>query len=171
MLVSVWYGRGDCNRALDHAHRALACYEAIGHRFGQASGFNDIGYMLATLGKYEEALPSAQRALALLQQEPRDDVGAAATWDTIAYIQTKIGQYEQAEESYRRALELLRTLGGDRSEEAGILTRLGDVLLASGQPDAAAGAWQQALGLFTEADEQQAASVKARLGQLEAGPD
>jgi predicted negative regulator of RcsB-dependent stress response len=86
--------------------------------------------------------------------------------DTIAYIQTNLGQYGQAEQSWRRALELLRALGGDRSEEAGILTRLGDVLLASGQPDAAAQAWQQALGLFTGPEEKEAESVKARLAQL-----
>jgi hypothetical protein len=63
---------------------------------------------------------------------------------------------------------LHRAAGGNRAEEASMLAGLGDVLLASGQQDAAAAAWQEALSLFTEADGQQAASVKARLAQLDA---
>jgi len=165
MLVSVWHHRGQYDRALGHAHQALASYEAIGHRFGQASSFNAIGWTLAVLGNYTEALVWAQRALPI-QQEPRDDLGAAATWDTVGYIQHKLGQYGQAVVSYRHSLELIRALGGDRSEEASSLTGLGDALLSGGQPDAAATAWQQALGLFTEEDDQEAASVRARLAQL-----
>jgi tetratricopeptide (TPR) repeat protein len=169
-MVYTWTERRQYDRALDHAHQALASFEAIGHSSGQAGTTGDIGWALAQLGKYDEALTWAQRALAL-QQEPRDDLSAAHTSDTIGYIHYKLGDYGLAEDSYRQSLRLFRAAGAGRSTEASTLAGLGDVLLARGQRDAAAAAWQQALGLFTEADEQEAASVKARLGQLEAGPD
>jgi predicted negative regulator of RcsB-dependent stress response len=68
--------------------------------------------------------------------------------------------------SFRRSLGLLHAAGGDRFEEAGIASRLGDSLLASGQPADAAEAWQQALGLYIELDDPEAASVRLRLAQL-----
>jgi tetratricopeptide (TPR) repeat protein len=169
-MLYAWIERGQHDRALDHAHQALTCFEAAGYSFGQAGTTGDIGWTLALLGRYSEALTWAQRALAL-QQEPRDDLSAAHTSDTIGYIHYKLGDYGLAEDSYRQSLRLFRAAGAGRSTEASTLAGLGDVLLARGQRAAAAAAWQQALGLFTEADEQEAASVKARLGQLEAGPD
>src|SRR5206468_1689199 len=56
-------------------------------------------------------------------------------------------QYEQATAHYKQALNLNRELG-ERHGQAIVLTNLGNIHHAIGNPDAARDAWQQALELL-----------------------
>ncbi|MGH3254714.1 MAG: tetratricopeptide repeat protein [Streptosporangiaceae bacterium] len=64
--------------ALGHARQALEPSRAAGHRDSQAIALSTIGWCLARLGDYEQALTPCQDALALLE-ELGDRYGKAGT--------------------------------------------------------------------------------------------
>ena len=162
-LDYVWSERGEHDRALAYARRALACYETLGNRLGQAACLNSVGLSLIALSRYQEALGWCERALAIQQDVGSPDSGT--TLDSLGIAYHKLGDHERAMECYRRALAHYRAVG-DRFEEAATLANLGDAQLAAGQQGEARASWQRALGIFTDLDHPVAAGVQARLAQL-----
>ena len=94
-------------------------------------------------------------------------LGEAHTWDYTGYVRDHLGQHDDAVGCYRRALGLLLQVS-DRSEQAGVLTRLGDAHRALGDRTAAREAWQQALAVLDDLDDPGAAQVELRLDDLRA---
>ena len=100
-------------------------------------------------------------ALALVQ-EIGDPVAEAATSDSLGYVNHCLCRYPQALAYYDRALALWRE-NGNRPFEAETLTRLGDTLLASGEPDTPRQAWRDALNILEELGEPNTEPVRTKL--------
>ena len=110
------------------------------------------------------ALGCCQQALGL-HRELGNALGEAHTWDYTGYVRDHLGQHDDAVDCYRRALGLLLQVS-DRSEQAGVLTRLGDAHRALGDRAAAREAWQQALAVLDDLHDPDAAEVESRLDDL-----
>jgi tetratricopeptide (TPR) repeat protein len=83
-------------------------------------------------GKYTEALPLAQKSLALREKEfGPDDANVAMPLNDLGTIHYNLGQYAVAEPLYKRALAIReKTLGPDHPEVAMVLNNLGELYRA-----------------------------------------
>jgi tetratricopeptide (TPR) repeat protein len=139
---------GDPRRALAHDEQALAFYRMAGHRCGQATALNAIGWHRAHLGEADQALPFCDRALALHRQIG-DRQGAATTLDSLGYIHRQLGRYDEAIRCYQQAVDLFDELG-DRYEMADTVANLGDTYASADDPDEARLAWERAAVMLEE---------------------
>ena len=158
--------QGQPEALLKHVTLALALFRAAGHRSGQAGALNDIAWFHAQHGDPRQGQPHAEQALALYR-EIDNPHGEAQTLDTLGLIHQKLGDHHNAITCYAEAAARCRE-AGDRYHEAETLTHLGDSHLAAGDTDAAERAWRQAVDIFTELDQPDAARVQAKLHQLTA---
>ena len=104
-----------------------------------------------------------------MHTESGSRTGIADTLDSIAYVYGQLADYEQSIAHYERAHEMYRLLG-DPQGEAGSRLHLGDVQLASGQPDAARRSWEQALALLTRIPGADTSEVSERLAPVPRRP-
>lgn len=83
-------------------------------------------------GKYTEALPLAQKALALREKEfGTEDAMVAMPLNDLGTIHYNLGQYAVAELLYKRSLAIReKTLGPDATEVATVLNNLGELYRA-----------------------------------------
>jgi len=149
--------------ALDHVHRALDLFRAAGHRDGQATALNAVGWLHAVLGDHQQALTCCQQALTMLQELGNRFI-EAATWDSLGYVH-HLGRRDQAVSCYQHALDLYRELG-DRYSEAETLTHLGDTHHATGNLDATRDAYRRALAILDDLDQPEAEQVRVKLKEL-----
>jgi tetratricopeptide (TPR) repeat protein len=152
---------GDHNRALDHYDSASRLYLANGHRSGQATVLNEIGWTYLLMGKYEEATIDCEKAVAE-HQRIGDRSGEAAAWDSLGYAQHHLGRYEQALISYTNAADIYHAIS-DRSLEADTLVHMGDTHYAQGELRLAEDRWGRALELYEGVDHPDAEHVRRRL--------
>jgi tetratricopeptide (TPR) repeat protein len=136
-------------------------YQAAGHRRGEGLALNLVGWYLARLGEYEQAIAPCQQALALLRTLD-DNKGQANSWDSLGYANHHLGHHTQAITCYLHALDLFRELG-DRYNEAATLTNLGDTHHAAGDSESAHDAWQRALAVLIDLDHPDAERVRTKL--------
>jgi DNA-binding SARP family transcriptional activator/tetratricopeptide (TPR) repeat protein len=134
--------------ALSHDEQALALYQYGGHRCGQATALNAIGWHHAHLGEPERGLPFCAEALDLYQSIG-DRHGVAITADSLGYIHRHLDRFVGAIAYYQRAIDLFSELG-DRYEQADTLESLGDTHFAFGDPAPARAAWQEAAAILDE---------------------
>jgi tetratricopeptide (TPR) repeat protein len=161
-LGRLW-GRPD--RALDHDQQALTLYQAAGHRRGQATALNGVGWCHVLVGDHTDAVTYCRQALTLLQQLG-DRYGGAAAWNSLGYAHHHLGHHAQAVDCYQHALTVYRDLG-DRSGEAETLTHLGSTHHAAGRPDQARTTWTTALDILTDLNHPDADTVRAKLATLD----
>ncbi|MEU2777502.1 BTAD domain-containing putative transcriptional regulator [Streptomyces sp. NPDC007162] len=149
--------------AIRQTRHALDLYRVAGHLSGQADAMNAIAWYEAVLGEHDKAMTDALRSLSLYRRMS-DQGGSheANTWDTLAYAHHHLGNFRRAHTCYLRAIHMLRR-NGDRYNEAGSLTRLGDTYTATGDDAAARAVWEQAADILTEIDPPWAAEVRAKL--------
>lgn len=88
--------------------------------------------------------------------------GHGNTWDTLAFAHHHLGNLRRAVRCYERAVRLLRA-GGDRYNEAGSLSRLGDTLALAGAAEDARARWRQAVEILTPIDPDWAAEIQEKL--------
>ena len=148
----------------EHAHRA---YRSLGHRAGQASAANNIGWCHGELGNHHRGLVYCQEALDILLDI--EDLRATANiWDSLGALHFGIGDPTQGEHCYQQAIALNRKLG-DRFNEADAYTNLGDGHHQAGNRDAARQAWQQALTILDDIEPDAAAQIRAKLDPTPTG--
>src|SRR5262249_7744922 len=87
-------------------------------------------------------------------------------WDSLGYAHHHLAQHTQAADCYQHALHLYRDLG-DRYNEAGTLTRLGDTQHTAGDTAAARTARTHALVTLTDLHHPAPHTVRAILRQLD----
>ncbi|MEU1513338.1 BTAD domain-containing putative transcriptional regulator [Streptomyces sp. NPDC005811] len=152
--------------AIEHTRRSLDLYRAAGHLSAEAESFNALAWYQASLGAYEEAVPSAVRSLLLYRRIPTDGgSGHARAWDTLAFAHHHLGALRRARRCYERAIRLLRA-SGDRYNEAGSLSRLGDTLAEAGASEEARECWRLAFDILTEMDPDWAAEIREKLSRV-----
>ncbi len=159
-------GQQRYREALAHSHQALRLCQAGGSEYhsAQATTLNYVGWQLAMLGRYSQALRYCQRAVALAEQ--LDDAHAQpAALDSLAYVCRHLGRHTEAAEYYRRAVKVYDELD-DRCHKAETLGYAGDAYLADGNLPAAAEAWTQALAILDELNQPGGEAIRARLREL-----
>jgi DNA-binding SARP family transcriptional activator/tetratricopeptide (TPR) repeat protein len=150
-------------RALAYSLRALRLAREAGKAL-QAEALNLVGWCLARLGSYRQALRFCQEALTM-HRELGDTHSEPATLDSLAYAHRHLGNYAEAAACYRRAVELYADLGF-RYQRAETLAYAGDAHHASGDLPAARDAWSQALAILDDLRHPGAGDVRAKLSQL-----
>jgi len=107
---------------------------------------------------YRLAVEQCERALAAYRTAD-DHNGLAATLDSLEYRVHGPRRHERAIQCYHEALDLLSQLG-DRVNEAGTLTHLGDAHAGAGATAAAWDAWRRALAIQVELGLAEVAQVR-----------
>ncbi len=114
-----------------------------------ARQLNELAEMLYQQGKYQEARPLMQRALAIREKvlgpEHPDTAGSL---NKLAMLYFTLGQYDQALPLYRRALAInKKVLGPEHPDTATSLNNLAELYITLGQYDQALPLHQRALAI------------------------
>ena len=100
--------------AMDRYRQALALYQQMGDRAGQADAKNELGILHAYQDRRGQALSTLTEALGTYREFGRRGE-AAKCLNNIAILHKRGGDYEAALRTYRDALALFRELGDERS--------------------------------------------------------
>ncbi|MEU1687026.1 BTAD domain-containing putative transcriptional regulator [Micromonospora sp. NPDC005707] len=127
-----------------------------------------MGASYAELGRGDEAVRSAERAMAL-SRGARYRLGVAEAWEVL-------GQGHSARQELDRAVACWREAAAAYQEASAsapaveVLALLGDALAAAGDQDAAVGAWQEALALIPYAHTPTGRRLTGLLAAVTPGP-
>ncbi|MFM7327028.1 MAG: tetratricopeptide repeat protein, partial [Nodosilinea sp.] len=104
-------------------------------RLEQANQLNQQVIELYQAGRYSEAVPLAERALAIREQAlGPDHPDTATSLNNLALLYESMGRYEEAEPLYQRALAIYeKALGPDHPLTASSLNNLAGLYYAQGQ--------------------------------------
>ena len=168
-LAALAEGQGRYADVLGHAEKALSLYQAIGDKASEAAALNNVGWTHCLLGDYEQARALCRQALALCTEVGHHWL-EGYVWDSLGYAEHHLGNLGEAAACYQRALSLHRE-AGDRFTEAEALAHLGETCQAANQPTQARDAWQQALAIFDDLQNSDAADkVRAMLASTDGQP-
>jgi tetratricopeptide (TPR) repeat protein/transcriptional regulator with XRE-family HTH domain len=145
---------------IEHSRRALELFRANGHSPEEGIALNQLGYALARLGDYRQAIECCREALSLLP--PEDLVDQAHTWHSLGFAHHRARLYAEAVTCFQHALDHFREAGRQR-EEATTLAGIGDAHEAAGEPEAARCAWREALGILERLEHPDIDRVRAKL--------
>ncbi len=118
------------DRSLGYYQQALLEFEGVGNRRHIATAENNLGYLLLTLRRFEEAEQHLQRARSLFEMFG-DQVRRAQVDETIAQLCIGCEEYELADHAIRLAVNTLEGTGEDAflaealTTQGLILSRLG----------------------------------------------
>ena len=160
--------QGRYEEGLGHAEQAVGLFRFAGRPAGQARALNAVGWFHIQLGDHEAGLAYCLEALGM-QKEIADRLGQADTLDSIAVAHRSLGRNDEAMAYYRQALQLYLEFG-DRYYEAQTLVYLADTSFAAGRPESAVTFWQEAVTIFDDLGLPEAASVRAKLGNVTGRP-
>jgi tetratricopeptide (TPR) repeat protein len=130
-----------------------------------AEAYNHVGWELAMLGSYPQALRYCQQAVALNRRLGNKHQQPAAL-DSLAYVHWHLGHKAEAADCYRRAVELFDEMG-HRYQMSETLVFAGDAHRADGNLAAAHQAWTQALAILDDMHHPDAERLRARLHQTD----
>ncbi|HYV13055.1 MAG TPA: tetratricopeptide repeat protein [Pyrinomonadaceae bacterium] len=137
------------DRALVEYTAASYHFECAGHKRFQARVENNVGFLFATIGRFEEAQEHLTRAR-VLHISVGDHGGAAGAEDSRAQAFLLEGKYEEAERVARRAVHTLKR-GGEQTVLAEALTTHGKALARLQQSQVARTALDQAVEIAQNA--------------------
>lgn len=138
------YGQqGDNQGALHHASLALTLYQAAGNPIYEALALNQIGWVHALLGHYDEARTNCEAALKIQREAGRV---TGEVQDSLGYINEHSGRLAEAVDWYREAIAVFEA-ASDTYNVATTLIQLGRACAALGHATDAEAAWRQALQL------------------------
>lgn len=126
-----------------------------------AEALNQVGWDLAQLGRYRQALGYCQRAVTLSHRLGNKHTQPAVL-DSLAYVYQHLGQHAESADCYSHAVELLDELG-HRYQKADTLAHAGDAHHADGNLPAARQAWTQALAILDDLHHPDAEPLRAKL--------
>ncbi|MEM7793707.1 MAG: CHAT domain-containing protein [Cyanobacteria bacterium P01_C01_bin.118] len=142
--------RSNWRAALTTFQRALAIYQDIGDRTGEAKTLHNIGVMNKLLGNYSEALDYYAQSLAV-KRDIGDRADEAPTLISIGEVHRVSGDYSEALNYYNQGLIIIRE-SGDRSLEAQALNNIGIVHQFLGNYSEALDYLNQSLMIVREID-------------------
>ena len=131
-----------CDRSLSYYQQALLEFDELGNRRNTAITENNLGYLLLTLRRFDEAQQHLQRARTIFEKFG-DQVRRAQVDETIAQLYVGSERYDLANRSIELAVTALEPTGED-AILAEALTTQGLVLCRIGH-------WQQAKPILERA--------------------
>ncbi|MEU0878161.1 tetratricopeptide repeat protein [Lentzea sp. NPDC005914] len=170
VLALAWGRRGDDQRALAHATRAMHLYRDLGAPVWEAEALSAASWHAARLGDYGTARAHCQAALIFHRRHHNSDF-EAATLDSLGWIEHHTGHHAQAIDHYRQALGMFRDIGNNY-QVAITLNNLGHPHLALGHTEQARAVWLEALRLYqNQGRHDEAAQVQRQLDDLDPRDD
>jgi DNA-binding SARP family transcriptional activator len=164
----VLHHQGRDEDALDQARLALDAYTGTGDEAGRALALNSVGFLYTRLGDHRQALRYCGQAAGLLHDLGNRD-GEAGTLDSLGYAHQHLGHHAESVTWFQRAVDLYAEIG-HRWSYAEALGHLGDAHQAAGDLGQARAAWEEALTILDELSHPDADQVRAKLGEVGAGP-
>jgi tetratricopeptide (TPR) repeat protein len=144
-----------CDRFLPQAHACAELINQWGFEFPEAARLlDDAGFYLRERGRYTDAKPLSERALAIREKAPAsehpDDV--ATSLNNLAGLYRIQGQYAKAEPLFERALAIReKALGPEDPKVAWSLNGLATLYVAQGQYAKAEPLYERALAIREKA--------------------
>ncbi len=138
--------------ALEPAQKAIALFESLpgeAARGNLSAALGDLANAYSALGRYDEALQAAERALAIDRDLGREREIAAGLGRTAAIL-TQQGRYAEADARYGEALEAARA-AGDLGLQGTLLQHRGSLQRQQGHHERAVDLFRQAIDLFQRA--------------------
>lgn len=142
LYATVLRGLGTIEQGKDYIDRALIEYaassfhlEQAGHRRFQARAENNVGFLFASIGRFDEAQQHLARARSL-HLSVGDHWGVATVEDSRAQAFLLEGKYDLAEKAARSAVRAMKR-GGEQALLAEALTTHGKALARLKQPHVA----------------------------------
>ncbi|MEU6106761.1 tetratricopeptide repeat protein, partial [Streptomyces flaveolus] len=121
ILGSVYWELGRFTDALDLLGPAVARDEEAGHRDGRAMMLDTVAKISLCLGRHEEGLEHAERALALVRDTKRYWIQASIL-NAVAAAHRKLAHPDQALQADEQALALARKVMSKRAETDTLLS-------------------------------------------------
>ena len=143
---------------------SAAIHREIGDNLGEAMSLGNIGYIYERQGRHQDMIEVSEQALPLFQALG-DLPGEARALCNLAAAHTRLRHGEPAIAYGRRALDAGRSCGA-RDIEALALRDLGHAYRDQGQPELALACWRDALRIFQQIGDPEAADVQALIGGL-----
>jgi tetratricopeptide (TPR) repeat protein len=135
---------GRYDQAIARHEEALEVHRASGDRGAETLLSRSLGQLLVEVGRFEQAGPLLERALAVGRDGDRRVRAEVLYW--LGQLRLGTGELDAAESDFKEMLAIAEDLGNPR-EEAEARYALGLVRLETGAYAAAAGLFRQALAL------------------------
>jgi len=141
---------GCADEAMRTCERALAIFERLGVRHGQAACLLNLGAGYSTSGRHGEARAALGRARDLYLQDG-NELYAAFAENNLAIALVELGELDEALRTAQHALEVIRG-GAEPFRLVPVLNRLGEVHAARGEDALAVQAYREAVAAADELD-------------------
>lgn len=137
VLISIYFERGDMERARQAAERALAAADTSAPLHVRANSYWNASRVMAENRKWSEALDLITRARVLMEElDERRNVARLHNAQAFIYLEADPPQTKEAAAHLQRAEDLLRDIGA-REELAYVFTEMARVHLLEGRPSRA----------------------------------
>lgn len=146
--ATAYSAAGDYAQALRLYRQAMQIYERLlapeDYRF--ASLYNNMSIMLEKAGEIEEAVESAEKALAIIEKQVGNEAQTATTLTNLALVYFKVSENEEAKKCLARALALFEQGEGEPNEHySGALAGMGEACFRDGEYEKALSYYERAL--------------------------
>ena len=158
--------------AIGESEEGLKLLRAAVQKFKENDATNELslvearfGDMLASEGRYKEALSRYERSLQLLEQKAYHASGLSYVYTAMGDMLTHLKEYDKAEEKYQRGLEIVRETGLHHAIHK-IHRRLADIARVQGKRDQAIALYLETLDLIEEEEVPERVEVHRWLAEL-----
>jgi tetratricopeptide (TPR) repeat protein len=110
MLAGSYFNKGESEKAISEATRAINLYKTLNDTVGWAKTINLLGGIYWNLGKLDIAAQNIYKALKL-REKMNDSLGVAHSYNNIGLIYDTQGKQDDALKMYKKALEIYEKLG------------------------------------------------------------
>jgi tetratricopeptide (TPR) repeat protein len=169
--ASAYHRLGDAYRAMEHLDTASECYqeslrlrEELDHR-GQADTLTALGELYLDQGDSIAAIAYCEKAL-LFHRRALDERRTAEALEALATAYSRVTRYADAVPVATEAAQLYQSINEPRGQ-ARSLCLLGELHQAVGEHPIARLHWKNALTLFRDLQDPQAALVETHLARLD----
>lgn len=168
-LAALHGQRHELEASIGYSKRVVKLARDCGDRYSEAVSLGNIGTAYAMLHRYDES--AAHLEAALTQREALgDDYGQGMVLTNLGQVYGFQDRLAEAEDCLRRSLTVQRRCG-DRRGQANALNALGEIAYRGGDFDAAREQWTEALAVFEDLGDPDAAEVRDRLDKILVRPD
>jgi CHAT domain-containing protein/uncharacterized protein HemY len=150
------YQRSQYQAAIQSWQQALAIYQQIKDRNGEAVSLGNLGSAYNDLGQYPKAINFHQQSLAIkreMSNSPKERLrqlkGIASSLNNLGNVYYSLGQYPKAIEFFQQSLAIEGEIP-NRNGQASSLNNLGSAYNSLGQYPEAIEFHQQSLAIFRE---------------------
>jgi two-component system sensor histidine kinase UhpB len=159
---------GDYKKALTYHLTALKLFLKIGNQKGESFCYQSIAADFTELRLFKQALPYGLKAQAL-KKTINDKRGVASAGLGLGTIYRGLKRYDEALINFDRALQVSRDMNLT-TEEAGILTEIGNTYTEMNKPNDATAYYTKAKGVAVKAGDKVAmATIDAKINYLQTG--